>query len=304
MTKLRVLFSASIVLILLLSNCNNLFQLPENSIDRKAANTRLETKREYYDTEETLLYMETGTLGPGAKYTIVLPPGWQNQPENEKKLVLYAHGYVPKGMPSDYIQTNSESIEYFVGVKKYAIAFSNYSENGWAVKDGTIRTRQLRNYFLDNIGTADKIYLYGVSEGALIAVKLAEQNPDLFSGVLAFAGPLGGAKFQFEYIMNARLVFDYFFKEKVRYAAAVLGIPEAVSLSYSLGYNLTDPSSDRSVFEAIPDPVHYNFIDPMTFLLNMIPLVYNLIPEDEFIPDIQEIYLEILNLALELEIAS
>ena len=43
----------------------------------------------------------------------------------------------------------------------YAVALSSYSENGWAVKDAVIRTRQLIGIFTSKAGNPENVYVMG-----------------------------------------------------------------------------------------------------------------------------------------------
>lgn len=284
MKTFKILFSATVVLLLVFTGCGNLFVPTGVLMEDAAFDSRAVTSSEYYDTG--FLEEEEGILGPGAEYRISLPEGWQDYPEGQKNLLLYSHGYVTQGM--DFSQTAEYDlinvvISGFVNAG-FAVAYSSYAESGWAVKDGTIRTRQLRGYFVENIGVPDNIYLCGVSEGALIALKLAEQNPGLFSGVLAIAGPVGGALMEFEYILNVRLAFDHFFKDLLKGAAVGYpGIlepePTAVSLSLALGYDLTG-SEDSSAIDVLPDPDHSEYAYSTDFITDMAPLIGGLMMSD------------------------
>lgn len=273
MKTIRLALYASIVFVLLLSGCNNLFNEPGSSGNELDGTSRFVTSREFYPGGE-FLKSETGVLGPGAEYAIFLPYQWQIFPESQRTLIIYAHGYIPPGADfdgSDESALISQIIPSFLETG-FAVAFSGYSESGWAVKDGSIRTRQLRSYFLESMGPADDIYLYGASEGALISIKLAEQNPELFSGVLAIAGPLGGSEEEFEYVINSRLFFDHFFRDQV-VAAAISGNITALSLSRSLGYNMVPGGYDKSVFDALPDPDFPQAVDPQIFIESMAMLI-------------------------------
>jgi pimeloyl-ACP methyl ester carboxylesterase len=84
------------------------------------------------------------------------------------------------------------------------------------VKDAAIRTRQLRGYFEGNYGAPGLVYLMGVSEGGNVVMKLVQQNPELFSGALAVSGVVGSAQTEMSYILNERVLFDYFFRGKLR----------------------------------------------------------------------------------------
>jgi pimeloyl-ACP methyl ester carboxylesterase len=154
---------------------------------------------------------ETGVLGPGALYEIWVPPDsdWSN---TGRSLVLYVHGYVNPvqqvHLPGDPGDFNDQLLDW-----GFAIAYSSFSENGWAVKDGAIRTRQLLGYFKGNFGKPGKTYLVGASEGGIISLLLTEKNHNLFDGTLSLCSVVGGAQMEMEYLLSVRLLFDYFFRD-------------------------------------------------------------------------------------------
>jgi pimeloyl-ACP methyl ester carboxylesterase len=172
---------------------------------------------------------ETGVLGPGAQYEIHVPPGWEL---GHRGLVLYVHGYQNPVSPV-VIPNDTDPFEAILLVQGFAVAYSSFSENGWAVKDGAIRTRQLRGYFVGAYGTPGKVYLIGASEGGIISIMLAEKNPDLFDGVLSIGGPIGGAQMEVKYIYNLRILFDYFFRNEL--LALAVSDPVAAALVQALG---------------------------------------------------------------------
>ena len=95
-----------------------------------------------------------GEIGPGARYELFLPEGWNGD------LVLYAHGYrnpaapiaLPGGAFLDALRDNLLALGY-------GVAWSSFSENGYAVKDGVTRTRQLRGLFASNFGRPNSTYV-------------------------------------------------------------------------------------------------------------------------------------------------
>lgn len=250
MKKFMFWLSASIVLLLVFSGCSNVFLTGDTSTGNPESVSRVVTSSEYYDSGDTMLKTETGVLDSGSKYTIFFPPGWQQLPDNQKKLMIYSHGYVTKDM--DFSETDEYSLindakDAFL-VQNFAVAFADYVDTGWAVKDGSLQTIHLRNYIVDTFGKPGRIYLTGVSEGALIAVKLAEQKPDLFNGVLAVAGPIGGAGLEFKCILDVRLAFDHFYK-KVLTTAALQGDEPSKLLAAALGYDLTGSESTAGIVD-------------------------------------------------------
>ncbi len=219
---------------------------------------------------------EVGVLGPGALYEIwmpptAVPPGVPLAPWNHC-LVLYAHGYTnplsPVGLSND-----TEGMRQILVANGYAVAQSSFSENGWAIKDGAIRTRQLRDYFANAYGAPLKVYLVGASEGAMIAILLAEKNPELFSGALCIGGPLGGATMEVKYIYNVRILFERFFGDELD-ALVAAGLPQATALREALGTGAMDAHPTGSPY--IPE-------DSAAFAGVMVPLLVQLFamtPED------------------------
>ena len=147
----------------------------------------------------------TGSTGPGSEYAIFVPQRWNGD------VVYYAHGIIdaarPVGLPTSDVAELRDSL----GVMGYAVAYSSFSENGWAVKDGMQRTHQLRGLFTSKVGNAKRSYVIGHSMGGLIALALAEQFPQQYDGALPMCGVVSGAQRQIDYIANVRTVFDYFY---------------------------------------------------------------------------------------------
>src|SRR4030095_3068117 len=72
----------------------------------------------------------------GSLYRLVRPTNWNG------RLVLYAHGFVPSDAPVALPPEGSLLTSLLVP-QGFAVAYSSFSENGWAVKDGAERTPQL-----------------------------------------------------------------------------------------------------------------------------------------------------------------
>ncbi|NIN13471.1 MAG: hypothetical protein GTN62_11560 [Gemmatimonadales bacterium] len=144
-----------------------------------------------------------GATGPGSLYKLFYPAVWNGD------LVIYSHGYVAPGEP--IALPDVDPLPAILTGFGYGVAYSSFSENGYAVKDAVQRTRQLRGIFASRFGMPDRTYLAGHSEGALIALMLAEKNPKLFDGALPMCGLVGGGPLQVEYLLNLRVLFDYFF---------------------------------------------------------------------------------------------
>src|SRR5919108_3196940 len=148
----------------------------------------------------------------GAQYAMFVPAAWNG------RLVLYAHGFIdpdapialPDAAPPDVSPWVAELREKLLAAG-YAVAYSSYAENGWAVKDGAARTHELRELFQARFGVPTGVYVTGRSLGALITVMLAERYPADYRGALAMCGPLGGGRLETDYIGNVRVLFDYYF---------------------------------------------------------------------------------------------
>lgn len=147
-----------------------------------------------------------GETGPGAIYAIAVPDEWNG------RLVLYSHGYRDPESPIDLRnQDNLDLLRERLVAEGYAIAYSSYSQNGFAVKDGMQRTQQLRGIFTSYFGTPTETLLMGHSLGGLIALGLAEQFPQHYAGALVMCGIAGGSAAEVNYIANVRVLFDFFY---------------------------------------------------------------------------------------------
>ena len=151
----------------------------------------------------------TGTTADGAAYAIFVPNGWNGD------VVFYAHGILPPlapvSLPGPTDWDNATALRDALGQAGYAVAYSSFGENGYAIKDGIQRTHQLRGIFTSKFGKPARSFLIGHSLGAQVAQALAETYPDQYSGALAMCGVLGGTRLQTDYIGHARALFDFFY---------------------------------------------------------------------------------------------
>jgi hypothetical protein len=145
-----------------------------------------------------------GTFGPGARYRLVRPTNWNGT------LLLYAHGYVSPDQPVT-IPPDAEQVIALLASQDVAVAVSSFSENGWAVKDGTQRTHQLLGIFTSKFGAPSRVYAAGASMGGLIAINLIETYPGKFVGVLPGCAAAGGLQRELDYFADVRVLFDLFY---------------------------------------------------------------------------------------------
>ena len=148
----------------------------------------------------------TGVTGEGAQYSIYVPTSWNGD------VVYYAHGIKDVADAVSLPVANAfPEFRDSLGVMGYAVAYSSFSENGWAVQDGIQKTHQLRGLFASVAGKPRRSYIAGHSMGGLIAVALAETFANQYDGALPMCGVVGGAQKQIDYIANVRTVFDYLY---------------------------------------------------------------------------------------------
>ena len=148
-----------------------------------------------------------GETGPGALYALYIPAQWNGD------AIYYAHGIRP---PNDPITLNDQdnffAVRDALGALGYAFAYSSFSENGLAVKDGAQRTHQLRSRLNSELpGKPQRSYLAGYSLGALVALDLAERFPNQYDGVLTMCGMVGGTPLELQYVGDVRALFDYYY---------------------------------------------------------------------------------------------
>ena len=144
-----------------------------------------------------------GSVG-GSLYRLVRPTNWNG------RLVLYAHGFVPSDESVALPPEGSLLISLLVP-QGFAVAYSSFSENGWAVQDGAERTHQLIGIFSARFGRPARVYVAGVSMGGLIAIKLSETYPGIYAGALPIGAVAGGPRQQFDYGANVWTLFDFLY---------------------------------------------------------------------------------------------
>lgn len=154
-----------------------------------------------------------GVQQSGAKYRVCMPNGAWN-----RNLVVYAPGYVPAGQPvqipeDQLVLSDGTSLPQLLNGLGFAFAVSSFSTNGLAVKQGVSDLADLVSLF-DTVspqGPANKVYIFGPSQGGLITAISLEKFPNLYNGGVAACGPIGGHQAEVNYLGNFWVLFDYFF---------------------------------------------------------------------------------------------
>ncbi|MDQ3949614.1 MAG: alpha/beta hydrolase [Gemmatimonadota bacterium] len=157
-----------------------------------------------------------GETGPGSLYAIYIP----RADKMNGDAVFYAHGFrdVDLGDVPGTIDLRNQDDFYAIrdklGEMGYTVAYSSFSENGFAVKDGAQRTHQLRGLVAAELGGSPaRSFLVGHSLGGAIGLDLAERYPDQYDGALLMCGMVGGSLVQTQYVGNVRALFDFFFPD-------------------------------------------------------------------------------------------
>jgi len=149
----------------------------------------------------------TGSTGPGADYAFAVPDSWNGQ------LVVYGHGIVdpsaPVALPT--AQDGFQALRDALLARGFAVAYSSYSENGYALKDAAQRLHQLSGLFTARFGQPSRTYLVAHSLGATAVQILAEKFPQQYDGALAMCGLLGGGVPEVQYLGHVRVLFDAYF---------------------------------------------------------------------------------------------
>ena len=131
--------------------------------------------------------VETGVIN-GAPFYIEVPAQWN------KGLVLYTHGYTVAGTkPPNQAAPNMKALRDVFLSRGFAFGASDYSVQGWAVKEAIEDTEALRRYFIAKHGAPSDTYITGHSMGGHITMAIIERYPEAYQGAMPMCGPLGAA---------------------------------------------------------------------------------------------------------------
>lgn len=131
--------------------------------------------------------VETGAIN-GAPFYIEVPVQWN------KGLVMYTHGYTIAGAtPPRQDSARMKAFRDVFVTRGFAFAASDYSVQGWAVKEAIEETEALRRYFVSKHGAPAETYITGHSMGGHITMAIIERYPESYQGAMPMCGPLGAA---------------------------------------------------------------------------------------------------------------
>jgi pimeloyl-ACP methyl ester carboxylesterase len=121
----------------------------------------------------------------GTEYKTRVPANWNGT------LLVYAHGSGTTELqiaPPTYPQI-SPSLEEHLLSRGYALAGSFYRDS---VKDGSLHTLQLTNYFRGQVGNPRRTIVWGVSLGGDVTLTLMETHPGIYDGAIPVAAEAAG----------------------------------------------------------------------------------------------------------------
>ena len=152
----------------------------------------------------------SGSLN-GAPYRIRVPANWNGT------LLVFAHGYRDKAdHPGEVDNRNADiapsaALEAPLLAQGFALAGSAYRDNGWAIEDAIIDTKDLAVLFRETIAKPDRTILWAVSLGTIISFKSMEQFGGIYDGALCTCGAGAGATRIWDSGVPAYLAYDILF---------------------------------------------------------------------------------------------
>lgn len=166
-----------------------------------------------------------GTTGPGSLYALYIPSGWNGD------AVYYVHGIRDVDSPIDLRdQDGFYAARDMLGTMGFAVAYSSFSDNGFAVKDGAQRTHQLRALLRSQLkGPPARDFLVAHSVGSAVALHLAETYPTQYDGAFLMCGLVGGSLLQTQYAGHVRALADVFFPGAL--PGSVISVPAGFVLT-------------------------------------------------------------------------
>jgi pimeloyl-ACP methyl ester carboxylesterase len=150
----------------------------------------------------------SGTTPTGALYAFAVPDDWNGD------LVVYGHGIVDPAAPVTLPTTQDGFTDLKAALlqRGFAVAYSSYSENGYALKDAFHRLHELTGLFKARVKRRPhRVYLVGHSLGAVAVQMLAERFSAQYDGALAMCAFVGGAAPEVQYLGDVRVLFDAYF---------------------------------------------------------------------------------------------
>lgn len=147
----------------------------------------------------------------GAPYRIRVPEVWNGT------LLVFVHGYRDKAdHPGEIDNRNADiapnaALEAPLLAQGFALAGTAFKDNGWAVDEGIVDTKNLVIFFRENVGEPQRVILAAASLGTIIAFKSMEQFGGIYDGALCVCGAGSGATRLWDSQVSAYLAYDVIF---------------------------------------------------------------------------------------------
>ena len=147
----------------------------------------------------------------GAPYRIRVPEVWNGT------LLVFVHGYRDKAdHPGEIDNRNADvapnaALEAPLLAQGFALAGTAFKDNGWAVEEGIVDTKNLVIFFRENVGDPQRVILAAASLGTIIAFKSMEQFGGIYDGALCVCGAGSGATRLWDSQVSGYLAYDVVF---------------------------------------------------------------------------------------------
>ena len=147
----------------------------------------------------------------GAPYRIRVPEVWNGT------LLIFAHGYRDKAdHPGEIDNRNADvapnpALEAPLLAQGYALAGSAYKDNGWAVGDAILDTRNLAVFFRENVAQPQRTIIVAASLGTFVGFKSMEQFNGIYDGALCLCGAGAGSTRLWDSGVPLYLAYDVIF---------------------------------------------------------------------------------------------
>lgn len=147
----------------------------------------------------------------GAPFRIRVPEVWNGT------LLIFAHGYRDKAdHPGEIDNRNADvapnaALEAPLLAQGFALAGSAYKDNGWAVGDAILDTKNLAVFFRDNVAQPQRTIIVGASLGTFVGFKSMEQFNGIYDGALCLCGAGAGATRLWDSGVPLYLAYDVVF---------------------------------------------------------------------------------------------
>lgn len=121
--------------------------------------------------------IDSGNIG-GANFKVLFPENWKG------KLVMFAHGYEFMGAVKFTNRPDFQSRMSVYLSRGFAVAASDYKNQGFALSTGVDDTEALRKYFFKKYGKPDSTFMVGQSMGGGVAVAVMENYDKNYQGAM------------------------------------------------------------------------------------------------------------------------